>query len=152
MTEGMSLERKQELSVYYWLKDFLDGYNVDVVDSWHDGELQVPRVSIVGGGIGSTPHELGGKERYDRIWHLHLYANTKQQRDEIGYKIFGQLREDGSINVYDYDEGFPPDVSPSRLGYMDVIEHQYRPQNLDSELQERLDWRAKVDIHSQYIM
>lgn len=147
----MYLERKQELSVYYWLNDLFEGTDVDIVDAYYDGTLEIPRVAIVGGDIGSTLHELGGAERYDRVWYLEIYANTKQQRDEIGYKIFGQLRTDGSIPVYDYDEGFPPDVSPSVLGYMDVLRHQYRPSIFDSELQNVLDWRATVAIHSRYI-
>ena len=147
----MYLERKQELSVYYWLSGlFTDGV-VSVVDSYYDGKLEVPRIAIVGEAIGSTLHELGGAERYDRIWSLEIYAKTKQQRDEIGYKIFGDIRENGHIQVFDYDEGFPPDVSPSSLGYMDIIEHQYRPKNLDSGLQEVLDWQAKVAVHSRYI-
>jgi hypothetical protein len=128
------------------------GTGVDIVDSYYSGNLEVPRVAIVGGDIGSTLHELGGAERYDRVWWLEIYASTKQQRDEIGYRIFGQLREDGHIPVQDYDEGFPPTVSPSSLGYMDVVKHQYRPKNYDTELQSLMDWRATVAIHSRYIV
>lgn len=147
----MYLERKQELSVYYWLTDLFEDSNVSIVDSYYDGDLEIPRVAIVGGDIGSTLHELGGQERYDRVWWLEIYAKTKQQRDEIGYRIFGQIREDGHIPIFDYDEGFPPTVSPSSLGYMDIVKHQYRPKNYDSELQNLLDWRATVAIHSRYI-
>jgi len=148
----MYLERLQELSVYYWLDDLFTGTGVDVVDSWHDGDLVLPRIAVVGENIGSSLHELGGAERYNRIWSIEIYASTKQQRDEIGYRIFGQLREDGHIEVFDYDEGFPPTVSPSSLGYMDVLKHQYLPRNFDSELQNLLDWRATVAIHSRYIV
>ena len=146
----MYLERKQELSVYYWLEDLFTGDGVSTVDSYYDGDLEIPRVAIVGGDIDSSPLELGGQERYDRIWYLEIFGSTKQQRDEIGYKIFGQIREDGHIPVYDYDEGFPPTVSPSSLGYMDIVRHQYRPAIFDSELQTVLDWRATVAIHSRY--
>ena len=148
----MYLERKQELSLYYWLVDLFAGTGVSIVDSYYTGDLEIPRVAVVGGDISSTLFELGGAERYDRIWDTAIYAETKQQRDEIGYRIFGQLREDGHIPVYDYDEGFPPGVSPSTLGYMDIISHQYRPRNLDSELQSLLDWRATVAIHTMYII
>ena len=147
----MYLERKQELSIYYWLEDLFTGTGVDIVDSYYDGDLEIPRVAIVGGDIGSTLHELGGAERYDRVWYLEIFANTKQQRDEIGYKIFGQLRTDGGMKIYDYDEGFPPAVSPSSLGWMDALRHQYRPAIFDTELQTLMDWRATVAIHSRYI-
>lgn len=147
----MYLERKQELSVYYYLTDLFDGYGVDVVDSYYDGKLEIPRIAIVGGDIDSSLLELGGQELYERIWDIEIYANTKQQRDEIGYRIFSKLREDGHIPVYDYDEGFPPDTSPSSLGYMNVLRHQYLPRNFDSELQDGLDWRSTVAIHVEYV-
>jgi len=148
----MYLERKQELSLYYWLDDLLSGSGVSVVDSYYDGDLEIPRVAIVGGEISSSPLELGGQEWYERIWDIKIYAKTKQQRDEIGYKIFTLLREDGHISVQDYDEGFPPDVSPSGLGYMEVLEHQYLPRNFDSELQALIEYRATVAIHVRYIV
>jgi len=148
----MYLERKQELSIYYWLEDLFLGTGVDIVDAYYDGDLEVPRVAIVGGDIGSSPLELGGTDKYDRVWYLEIYASTKQQRDEIGYRIFGKLRADGGLEVYDYDEGFPPDVSPSSLGWLDILRHQYRPAIFDSELQTALDWRATVAIHSRYIV
>lgn len=148
----MYLERKQELSLYYWLDDLFSGSGVSVVDSYYDGDLEVPRIAIVGEEIASSLHELGGQERYERIWDIKIYAKTKQQRDEIGYKIFTKVREDGHIPVQDYDEGFPPEVSPSNLGFMDVLEHQYLPRNFDSELQASLEYRATVAIHVRYIV
>ena len=44
----MYLERKQELSLYYWLDDLFSGSGVSVVDSYYDGDLEVPRIAIVG--------------------------------------------------------------------------------------------------------
>jgi len=42
------------------------------------------------------------------------FAQTKAQRDEIGYRILDSLEQ--CIPVYDYDEGFPPDTTPTNLG------------------------------------
>jgi len=148
----MFLERKQELSIYYWLEDIFSGDGVSIVDAYYNGELQVPRIAIDPGNIESYTFELGGQEGYDRIWYLRIFGNTKQQRDEMGYKIFNTLRNKRTISVYDYDEGFPPSVTPTEIGYLSIPQHQYRPENLVSELQEILFYRAAVAIHSKYIV
>lgn len=123
----MERERKEDLSVYYFIKDYFSTTpQVSVVDEFPTQGLVLPTISVEAKTIDAYPFELGNRNRVQRRdWFIDVFAQNKSQRDEMGYKII-HLVED-CIPVYNYDEGFPPDVTPSRLGCLDV-------QNLSMEI------------------
>ena len=110
----MQLNRKIDLSIYYWLVDEVPtGINVE--DGFPVGKLELPTVSIVTLDTKATPFELGGCDLDDSFWRIDVFAVNKAQRDELAYIIYKEL-EDG-IPVYDYDFGF---VAPPQIGTLVV--------------------------------
>jgi len=112
----MYIERKVDLSVYYFIKDLFSIYPfVTIKDGFPDEDLVIPTVSIDLQVIDPVPAELGnrhGKKTF--MFFIDIFAISKAQRDEFAYKIMYEL--ENSVPVYDYDEGFPPTVSPTKLG------------------------------------
>jgi hypothetical protein len=146
----MFAERKEDLSIYYWLQEKFSGdyAGVKIVDGFPEEILATPSVSIEWDTIKGLDHELGNRKVLkERIWYLDIFANNKSQRDDIAYKIFNDL--DNGIPVLDYDQGFPPETTPEKLGSLLPVEreirnlHSYLEQDL-SNLSEKLYYRAVV--------
>ena len=148
----MYIERKQDLSMYYYIRQILDdegGTFVNVVDDFPSGLLELPTVSVVSSDITSKPFELGNRKGLDvRIWFIDVFAKNKSQRDEYAYLIKNKILE--GVPVYDYDEGFPPEVSPTQLGSMSCVEIQTNPIRIFSELVSTLYWRREVKATTYY--
>jgi len=146
----MHLLRKQDLSIYYFLKDtvFASHSFVNIEDGYPDGELQLPTVSIEALDIDPTIYELGNRVgRKDRLWVIDIFATNKAQRDEFAYLVIDQL--ESGIPVYDYDEGFPP-PTPTQLGALDVRNIRATPVIIFPELQEKLYWRMSIVFSTIY--
>jgi hypothetical protein len=145
------LLRKQDLSIYYFLQDDVFGsYDfVNIEDGFPESELQLPTVSVEALDINPTVFELGNRVgRKDRLWAIDIFAQQKAQRDEFGYLIIDEL--ENGIPVYDYDEGFPPSVSPTQLGALDVRDIRASPVVIFPEIQEKLYWRINVIFSTVY--
>jgi hypothetical protein len=156
----MQLSRKVDLSVYYYVKDYLetltdlvtvvDGYPVDY-DGSPDGELVLPTVAVERRPIKIVPYQLGGPSpTAEYSYSLDVFAKTKAQCDDIAYMLQAEL-DDNNIAVYDYDEGFPPDVSPTQIGALILtgpIEN--RRVYVFPEITPLLYWRAVVDFMGYY--
>ena len=116
----MELERKQDLSIYYWIKDtvFSDISSfITIVDDFPEELLKLPTIAVDWIDIDVVPFELGNRMGRDwRIWSIDVFGKTKSQRDEYAYRVKNYLAN--AIPVYNYDEGFPPEVSPSQIGYI----------------------------------
>lgn len=143
----MRLERKQQMSIYYWLKDIVDS-SVTVKDSFPMEGLTLPTVSITHLDMRGEPFELGAAERDKRMWRIDVFADNKVQRDDLMYLIYSEL--ECNIPVYDYDEGFPPSVSPSQLGTLIVKQRIAKPVHVFEELVEKLYWRASITFSTKY--
>lgn len=152
----MQLNRKVDLSVYYFLDDLLpdlvtvyDGYPVGE-DGRPSGDLIVPSVASVRQPIVLRPFELAGLSLAWYYYIIDVYASTKAQRDDIAYLIQTNLDSD-YVPIYDYDEGFPPLVSPSRLGTL-VLTGDITSEvvYVFSELTPKKYWRALVDFSGYY--
>ena len=76
------------------------------------------------------------------------YTNNKSQRDELAYRLLNGL--EACIPVYDYDEGFPPDVSPTELGCLEVEDLKLQIILVFPELVDTLYWRATVSFVATY--
>ena len=147
----MHLLRKQDLSIYYFLRDDVFAlYDfVNIEDGFPDKELELPTVSIEALDISPLIFELGNRVgRKDRFWTMDIFAQQKAQRDEFGYLIIDEL--ENGIPVYDYDEGFPPDVSPTQLGALDVRDIRATPVMIFPDIQEKLYWRMSIAFSTVY--
>lgn len=146
----MYQELKEDLSVYYWLVDKFSAYPfVKIVDAYPSEDLTLPTISVEASDVSSRPGELGNRnEIKSRLYVIDIFAKTKTQKDEFAYKIFNELVD--GIPVYDYDEGFPPSVSPTRLGCLVVVEKNIRNIRVYPELEDELYFRAMLQFVAEY--
>lgn len=146
----MYLERKQDLSVVYFIKDSFEDYSfITIVDGFPEGELTIPTISVDNDEIDTYPFELGNRNRAQfRTWYIDVFAKNKSQRDEYSYKILNELEE--GISVYNYDEGFPPDQQPTRIGALIPDDIKLRIIRINPELVDKLYYRATVIFTAVY--
>lgn len=143
----MIRERKEDLSVYYWLKDLFPTFTI--VDGFPVENLKIPTISVEVDTIDSEPFELGNRHRQKfRVWYIDVFAATKSQRDEVAYKILEEL--ENPIQVYDYDEGFPPSVSPSNIGGLIPQDIRLEIKRVLPELVDLLYYRSTVTFSAVY--
>lgn len=143
----MRIERKQDLSIYYWLEDQTPS-TVNVKDGFPGSDLTLPTVSITNLEIEGRPFELGGAEKDYRFWRIDIFADNKVQRDRLAYDLYEQL--ECHIPVYDYDEGFPPSVDPTQIGTLMVKNRLLTPVRVFEELVEKLYWRTEITFSTYY--
>ncbi len=95
------------------------------------------------------PFELGNRKgQRIRVWNIEVFASNKAQRDELSSIIINEI-EDG-ITVFDYDEGFPPSVSPTQLGTLHPREIVVLPIRIFPDLVEKLYWRSSIRFITNY--
>lgn len=146
----MHLERKKDLSVFYWLQELFSAYpHINVVDGFPLDNLEVPSVSIDWTIMTNDTYELGNRKGdYNRSWYIDVFTKNKSQRDDFTYLLLEAL--ENTISVYDYDEGFPPDVSPTQLGYLNVEKTEIQRIPIMSDLVEKLYYRSEVAFTTKY--
>ena len=144
----MHLLRKQDLSVYYFLVDMFSAYDfVNIADGYPDEELVLPTIAVEAMDVDSIPHELGNRVGLkDRFWNIEVFALNKAQRDEFAYLIMDNLEVGVSIN--DYDEGFPPDVVPTKIGALDISNLTLTVVTIFPTIQEKMYWRMSITFTS----
>jgi len=147
----MLRERKEDLSIYYFIVDlFADiGDFLNVVDGFPLEGLEIPTLSVEARSIDTAKWELGNRTRVQfRTWYIDVFAKNKSQRDELAYRLLNGL--EACIPVYDYDEGFPPDVSPTELGCLEVEDLKLEIIRVFPELVDKLYYRATVAFVATY--
>lgn len=142
-------ERLEDLSVYYFLKtQFSDAPFITIVDGFPEGDLVIPTIAVEAGKIDVVGYELGNRDGVRlRRWFIDIYAKNKSQRDEIGYKLLDVLKN--GIPVYNYNEGFPPSVTPSRAGTLSVESKSYNPIRISADVVDKLYYRATISFVAQ---
>lgn len=142
----MLRERKEDLSVYYYIKNHFSTYpQIRVVDEFPVEGLTIPTISVEAKTIEAYPFELGNRNRAQiRVWYIDVFAQNKSQRDDIGYTLLNLF--ENCIPVYNYDEGFPPDATPSQEGCMDVQELKMQIVRIDPNLVDKLYFRCTVSF------
>lgn len=146
----MHLLRKQDLSIYYFLRDTVFGdYDfVNVEDGFPDKDLELPTVTIEALDLTPLQYELGNRVgKKDRFWAIDVFATNKAQRDEFAYLTIDNL--ENGICVYDYDENFPP-PTPTQLGRLDTQSIRATPVIIFPELQEKMYWRMNITFLTEY--
>jgi hypothetical protein len=146
------LERKQDLSIIYWLKElFEDIPDIGIVDGYPEGDLELPSIAVEAEDIFFVKREMGNR-RGDkhRLWSIDVYGNNKTQRDFMAYKILQNI--ENGIEVSDFDEGFPPDSNPSQLGTLRPVTESITatPIRIFPELVEKLYWRYRIRFITEY--
>lgn len=155
MSTPLLIYRLEDLSMYFFIKDmFQDVSFIEIVDSFPADELgspkilTIPTISIDAGKIKEENFELGNRDKVRiRTWYIDIFAKNKSQRDDFGYRILDQSKN--GINVYDYNEGFPPDVAPARVEHLDILSISYEPIPVMLEENEKLYFRGQVIIDTK---
>ena len=110
--------------------------------------MALPTVSVEAGRIDVEEFELGNRVGLRiRKWYIDIYAKNKSQRDDFGYRLLDVLKD--GISVYNYDEGFPPDVSPTVIGHLQVLSKSYDPIRISADVVEKLYYRATISMVAQ---
>ncbi len=145
----MLLERKQDLSVVYFVKDLLVAYpHIVVTDEFPLDDLVIPSIAVENRDIRARRFELGNKKFFkSRAWDLHVFAQNKSQRDDIGYTLLNAFED--CIPVNDYDEGFPPTVV-TQLGCLNTESLDLEVIKVLPQLVEKLYYRAMVSFTASY--
>lgn len=134
--------RKEQTSIYYWLTDLLPSF-VHIESEFPQDELVLPTVSITNVRAVARPFQLGSDEDLDkRNWAIDVFAQNSGQRDDYLGLIYDSLKS--IICVYNYDVGFPPDVSPPQVGSLYVEERESKPLRVYEDLVKKKYWWGKV--------
>lgn len=141
----MYRERKEDLSVYYYIQTLLSTTpQVRVVDEFPIQGLVLPTVSVEAKTLEPVSFELGNENRTSiREWYIDVFAQNKSQRDELGYFILNSL--DQCIPIYDYDEGFPP-TTVTQLGCLEVLNLKMEIIRINPYLVDTLYYRATISF------
>jgi hypothetical protein len=146
----MYKERLEDLSVYYFLKStFSDTPAINIVDGFPiDTDLKLPTVAVEAGKIDVIEYELGNRDGLRvRRWYVDIFALNKSQRDEFGYRLLDVLKD--GIPVYNYNEGFPPSITPSRAGTLVILSKSFNPVGISEAVVEKLYYRATISFVAQ---
>ena len=146
----ISIERNELLSSYYWLVDlFSDSNFVGIEIGFPDKEISLPVISVEWENIDSFPFELGNKKQVKEIrFSFDVFALNKDQRNEFIFRIFDEL--DSGIPVYDYNDGFPPDVTPTRLGCLIPLRKNAKNIPVLPGLTRELYFRSSITVTMEY--
>lgn len=146
----MILDRKLDLSVYYYIVNtFSDAPFIKILDGFPDQLLEVPCIAVELDNIETNPSELGNRHRNRvRTWYIDIFAADKAQRDEYAYRLMDYLEND--VPVYNYDEGFPPSSSPSRIGCLKTDDIRMQIIKVIPELTEKMYHRSVIFFTGEY--
>lgn len=137
----MELGRKEDLSVYYFLKSILPT-SINLEDGFPEKLLTLPTVSFETRDLVARKFEMGNHKRITpRSWYIDVFAQNKSQRDELVYKIVSALEDD--IPVYDYDVGFPPETVP-QIGCLEVDDINAQWVRVMPQLVDKMYYRAQI--------
>ena len=146
MTSNMFLERLEDLSVYYLIKDLFNATpGITIVDDYPVTDLVIPSIAINAGKLRLEGFELGNRDELRaRKWYIDVYAKNKAQRDDFGYKILNAFKD--GINIYDYNQGFPPASGIPIIEHMDVPSKELDPIRIDPNLVDKMYYRVTITI------
>jgi hypothetical protein len=145
MTKPMSVYRLEDLSMIYFVKEvFLDFPNVIIVNEFPKTILQVPTISIINRKLIEERFEIGNRDSglRTRRWFIDIFGSSVSQRDDFAYEILDT--SDNGMTVYDYNEGFPPSVSPAAVNHLSVISKSYEPLDIPIQDNEKVHYRGQI--------
>lgn len=150
MAEEMLIYRLEDLSMNYFIRDlFYEFPQVTIVNEFPKQVMSVPTISIVNGKLIEEHYELGNRETglRTRRWLIDIFAKNISQRDDFAYKILNATGD--GISVYDYNEGFPPSASPTKVNHLSVISKSHEPLDIIPSANEKLYYRGQIMLITQ---
>jgi hypothetical protein len=142
-------QSNEDFSAYYYIKNVFDPLGILVVDEFPVQDLVIPSVAIETALLKPIVGEMGNVHRvYYRVYHIDYFAVNKTQRQQMGYTILRAL--ESAIPVFDYNEGFPPDVSPSQVGCLQTLEIRQENILINPELVSKLYYRGKISFETYF--
>jgi len=146
----MYLEKKQDLAMYYWISNlFSDITSLTVQDEFPMEALSLPTISIEREDITTFQIELGNNiGAKTGFWSINIFAKNKSQRDGMGYRLLNNIEE--GVEVNDYDEGFPPEVSPTKIGVLLPYNIKLHLVKVFPDVNDMLYWRAQLTFTTEY--
>lgn len=146
---AMEVGRLQDISINYWLQNVVASTFIQVVDGFPSTKLVIPSIAIEWDTLDAIDYELGNRDGLmEREYYIDVYAQSKSQRDELIYMIHSALKD--PINVYDYNEGFPPSVTPSQIGCLLPIRRTASNIPILAELVPEMYYRATIHYVAAY--
>lgn len=145
MTYPMTIYRLEDISLNYHIRDLFSAFsNVTIVNEFPKQILQVPTISVVNGKLIEERFELGNKDSglRTRRWFIDIFGSNISQRDDFAYMVLDNT--DSGITVYDYNEGFPPSVSPTAINHLSTISKSYEPLDIPIGENEKLYYRGQI--------
>lgn len=143
----MEQTRKEQLSIYYWVADLFPSF-VNVVDEFPTDELTLPTIAVIRNSNVSRPFELGGDNLTHKRWAIYVFAQNSGQRDDYLDRIAVQVED--NICVYNYGEGFPPEISPTQVGSLQVEDIESKPLRVYEELIKKKYWWGSVTFTTYF--
>jgi len=148
----MEIERLQDLSLYYYIKDLFSATpSITIVDGYPTGDLVLPSIAVESEDIRPISYEMGNRYFKDqRLWSIDVFGMNKTQRDSMAYRIKNSVPN--GIPVYDYNQGFPPAITPTILGGLTILPDSMvvTPVRIFPDLVEKLYWRSRVRFITEY--
>jgi len=141
----MYIEELEDMSLVYWLKQQLVEYPfISVVDGYMPDDLIIPSVAVEWDYIEGYPLELGNRNfAKERVWYIDIFAKTKGQKQALGYLLFNAVNN--GIPVYDYNMGFPPDVTnQTQLGTLIPLRKKLINREIDPSMVEEMYYRTTL--------
>ena len=145
----MERQRKEELSMYYYIRDNLPSI-VTMKDGFPPDELVLPTVSVEGGSYSDVMLELGNREGLrERLWSIDVFAKNKPQREDLGELIYNLFLPNQIVEVYDFELG-DEEPYPPQIGVLRVQSRNSESIVVFRDLVEKLYWRRRITIVTQY--
>lgn len=150
MAEQMLIYRLEDLSVNYFVRGLFSAFSqITIVNEFPKLILHVPTISVVNGKLAQERYEMGNRSSgvRTRRWFIDIFGMNVSQRDDFAYRILDSV--DNGITVYNYNEGFPPEASPSVVNHLDVIKRTYEPLDIPVLSNEKLYYRGQIILITQ---
>lgn len=139
--------RLEQLSIYYWLQSLVPDF-VTIKDEYPFDELSLPTISITSGDTRARPFQLGSSELDYQDWEIYIFAQNSGQRDDYLSIIYNEA--ENNICVYNYNLGFPPNVSPPETGSLMVVNRVKKPLRVYEDLVKKKYWWGVVSLRTYF--
>lgn len=144
----MRQPRLEQLSIYYWLEDLFSSVSfVNITKAFPTEELELPTISLVPRRIETFGYQLGSGDLHRRNWAIYIFAENEGQLADYADLIMEALED--NLCVYDYNQGFPPDVTPDQIGSLVVSNLNYTPLETFEELVAKKYWWGVITFQTR---
>lgn len=142
-------QSNEDFSVFYYIKSIGDSLGIPTVDEFPASNLVVPSIAVEADELDPIVGEMGNVHRvYNRVYFVDYFATNKTQRQQLGYTLLRALEL--AIPVYDYNTGFPPEVIPTQIGCLQVLDINMKRILINPELVEKFYYRGVISFETYF--